>query len=305
VRLGIHLPVVDSQGRALDAPAVMQRARDIEAAGFDSVWLGDHIAGRPDALMMLLVAAAATERLEVGTAILQLPLRNPVELAQRFLTLRALTRGRFSVGVGSGSAQRSFDAVGLGHEFENRFKTMASDLAIIRGLCRGEEVNATKLNPLPGAEGGPPLLIGAWASGIWVKKAALEYEGWMASGGRANLKTLSEGLKRYRDYGGKRALVATILVDPSQPEGPLPDDTPELRGDLEAIGRRYDAHNGFTLLCGPRSARERLERLAELGFDDALLVRRSGTYVYGDMTREQLEEIRDLLPRDARPPYRG
>jgi alkanesulfonate monooxygenase SsuD/methylene tetrahydromethanopterin reductase-like flavin-dependent oxidoreductase (luciferase family) len=253
--------------------------------------------------MMLLVAAAATERLEVGTAILQLPLRNPVELAQRLLTLQALTRGRFSVGVGSGSAQRSFDAVGLGHTFAQRFKTLAADLSVIRRLCRGEEVDGTRLNPLPGTEGGPPILIGAWASGIWVKKAAQEYEGWMASGGRANLQTLAEGLKRYRDFGGKRALVATILTDLSQPEGPLPEDAPELRGDLDAIGRRYDAHNGFTLLCGPKSARERLQRLADLGFDDALLVRRSGVHVYGDMTREQLAEIRELLPRDPQPPY--
>lgn len=303
MRLGIHLPVVDLEGRALDAAGVMQRARAIEAAGFDSIWLGDHIAGRPDALMMLLVAAAATERIEVGTAILQTPLRNHVELAQRFLTLQALMRGRFSVGVGSGSAQRSFDAVGLGHTFPDRFKTLARDLRLIRRLCNGEQVGAANLQPLPEARGGPPILIGAWGSGVWIRRAARDYEGWMASGGRTNLKNLAEGLKMYRDLGGKRALVATILTDLSQPEADIPEDAPELRGDLTALGRRYGAESGFTLLCGPKSAAERLQRLAGLGFDDALLVMRTPHYIYGDMTAEQLQSLRSLLPRDSRPPY--
>ncbi len=303
MRLGIHLPIVDKDGVALDMKAVMQRAQMIEAAGFDGIWLGDHINNRPDALMMLLVACAATEHIEVGTAILQLPLRNPVELAQRFLTLQALCRGRFSVGVGSGSAQRSFDAVELGDTFDQRFKTFARDLDVIKRLCNGEKVGDADLGPLPGAKGGPPILIGAWASGIWVKRAAESYDGWMASGSRANLNTLKGGLERYRGFGGKRALVATVLTDLSQPEGPMPDDAPELRHDLQARGSQSTAHTGFNLLCGPKSAKERLERLAEAGFDDVLLNRRSQHNVYGDMTQENLEEIRALLPRDNRRPY--
>src|SRR5581483_3065287 len=230
MRLGIHLPVVNAQGEYFTAEGVMERARAIEDAGFDSVWLGDHIGGsRPDALMWLLVAATATKRIEVGAAILQLPLRNPVELAQRCLTLQALTRGRFCLGVGSGSSQRSFDAVGLGDTFEDRFKTMQRDLDVIQALCRGEQVGDASLVPLPGG-GCPPIVVGAWASGVWVKKAAERYEGWMASGGRTNLKTLAEGIKRYRELGGKRALVATIITDLSQPEAPMEEDSPELRG---------------------------------------------------------------------------
>jgi alkanesulfonate monooxygenase SsuD/methylene tetrahydromethanopterin reductase-like flavin-dependent oxidoreductase (luciferase family) len=303
MRLGIHLPVVDSEGRALTAAGVAQRARDIEAAGFNSVWLGDHIGGRPDALMMLLVAAAATERLEVGTAILQLPLRNPGELARRFLTLHALTRGRFSAGVGSGSAQRSFDAIGEGDRFARRFQILREDLSTIRRLCRGERVGEADLQPLPEALGGPPIIIGAWASGIWVKRAAREYEGWMASGGRTNLKNLAEGIKRYRDEGGKRAMVATILVDLSLAEGPLDEDSTELRGDLASLGRRYGPENGFTLLCGPKSASERLHRLADLGFDDALLVKRNPTNIYGDLTEEDLHSLRSLTEPDFSTPY--
>jgi hypothetical protein len=137
-----------------------------------------------------------------------------------------------------------------------------------------------------------------------VRKAAEKYQGWMASGGRTNLKTLGEGIKRYRDFGGKRALVATIVTDLSLPEAPYEEDSPELRGDIRQMGERYNHAAGFTLLCGPKSAAERLQKLAELGFDDALLVQRSPVNIYGDMTLEQMHTLRSMLPRDTRPqPY--
>ncbi len=109
MRLGINMPFVREDGEPLTAKDIMARAVAIEAAGFDGIWIGDAIGRqrltRPDPFLWLLPAAAATEHIEVGTAILQLPLRNPVELAQRFITIQALTRGRFIVGVGSGFDQ--------------------------------------------------------------------------------------------------------------------------------------------------------------------------------------------------------
>ena len=57
------------------------------------------------------------------------------------------------------------------------------------------------------------MLIGSWHSGVWVKRAAREYDGWIASGHFTSFKQLREGIQRFRDAGGKRALVATISVD--------------------------------------------------------------------------------------------
>jgi luciferase-like monooxygenase len=114
MRIAINMPLQDSDGVPLDAKGIMRRARMVEDAGLDGIWMGDGISPnmtRPDALMWLLVACAATDRIEVGTSILQIPLRNPVELAQRFLTLQALTRGRFTVGVGAGSTKSNHDRV--------------------------------------------------------------------------------------------------------------------------------------------------------------------------------------------------
>src|SRR5579862_9088686 len=123
MRLGISLPTREADDRAPTIARIMQRARLIEQIGFDGIWLGDSV-GRaswpvPDTLVWLTAAAAATERIELGTCILQVPLRHPVELAQRLLSLHALAGGRFSAGLGSGSTRADFDAVGV--PYDDRF----------------------------------------------------------------------------------------------------------------------------------------------------------------------------------------
>lgn len=278
MRLGMSMPFRQPDGSAPTIAQVMDRARLIERCGFDGIWFGDTIGrtttARPDPLMWLLLAAAATRRLELGTAILQVPLRNPVELAMRLLTIHALTRGRFVAGLGAGSTRRDFEAVGA--DFEGRFRAFAQALPVIRRLCKGEQVGAANLNPWPEARGGPPIVIGSWESGIWVTRAAREYDGWMASG-RTTPRALREGIKRFRDAGGKRALVATVSIDLAKPNAPL------------------DEQANFNLDCGPESAAERLQMLADLGYDDVLLVRMDHTEA--DIGEEQLLQIRSLVPR--------
>lgn len=292
MRLGINMPFVREDGEPLTAKDIMARAVAIEAAGFDGIWIGDAIGRqrltRPDPFLWLLPAAAATEHIEVGTAILQLPLRNPVELAQRFITLQALTRGRFTVGVGSGSTKEDFDACGV--DFERRFSLFSQSISTIRRLCRGEVVGTADLNPWAVNAGGPPILVGAWASSVWLRRCAEEYDGWIASGGRTNFVTLREGIKRYRDLGGGRAVVATVPVD------------------LTAETTALDEEGPFNLRCDPDEASARLHRLAELGFDDVLLYRiRSAreqaktpgrSHYEADLDEENLAQIRAILPKE-------
>jgi alkanesulfonate monooxygenase SsuD/methylene tetrahydromethanopterin reductase-like flavin-dependent oxidoreductase (luciferase family) len=127
-------------------------------------------ASRPDPLMSILAAAIASEHVEVGTAVIQVPLRHPVELAHRLITLHTMTRGRFRAGLGSGSARADFDAVGV--DYEGRFRFLSQALATMQGLFRGERVGDADLKIWPDAIGGPPILIGSWASGLWVRRAA-------------------------------------------------------------------------------------------------------------------------------------
>jgi alkanesulfonate monooxygenase SsuD/methylene tetrahydromethanopterin reductase-like flavin-dependent oxidoreductase (luciferase family) len=287
VRLGIGLPHQRSDGTSFSTSDIVARAGMIEAAGFEGIWVPDSIGRlstpRPDPLMWLALAGAGTRHVELGTAILQVPLRGTVELAQRLLGLYAVTGGRFTAGVGAGSTQADFDAVGA--DYAARFRSLADALPRMRRLFRGEQVEAANLHPWPHARGGPPIVIGSWASGPWVLRAAREYDGWMASGALTSFNVLAEGIKRYRDAGGRRALVSTIEVDLSVPTTPLGDD------------------ERFHLRCEPAAAAERLQRLADLGFDDALLrpkiprdQQRPRHHNEADPTAEELRAIRALVP---------
>jgi alkanesulfonate monooxygenase SsuD/methylene tetrahydromethanopterin reductase-like flavin-dependent oxidoreductase (luciferase family) len=256
----------------------MTRAQLIERVGFDGVWMGDSV-GRvstptPDLLAWLLAAAAGTQHIELGTAVIQVPLRHPVELAQRLMTLHALSGGRFRAGLGAGSTQADFDAVGV--DYATRFRTLAEALPVIRAMCRGVRVGAAQLHPWPDTVGGPPILIGGWHSPTWLRRAAQDFDGWIASAYFSSFNILREGLKRFRDAGGQRALVATTTVD------------------LKAPDTRFDPDARFTLVCGPHAAAERLHMLAELGFDDVLLTRMS--HSAADIPEDDLIEIRALLP---------
>lgn len=275
MRLGINVPTRNADGTPPTAELVQQRAREIEEAGFDGIWIGDtvhrgaHVS--PDPLMWLLTAALATQRVELGVAVLQLPLRQPYELAQRLATMNALSGGRFTLGVGAGSTRTDFEANGI--DYENRFKLLGKYLPIIRGLTQGEKVGSASLVPWSRPGGGPRMLIGAWASGPWVLRAAHEYDGWLASGHYTRgVKQLAEGIKRFRDAGGKRAIVANVRFDLSAPRQPLTED------------------GSFELLCGPQEAADRLHQVAELGFDDCLLAKPVG------QTKEDVLQIRSIYP---------
>lgn len=277
MRVSFSLPFSHSDGNSYNAEEVMAMAKHVEDSGFDGIWIGDTVSRgrepRPDPLMWLLVAAVATKRVELGTAVMQVPLRRPVELAQRFLTIHALTGGRFAAGVGAGSTAADFESADL--SYEDRFKTFNHDLKLIRRLCSGEVVGTADLKPWPNALGGPPLLIGAWASGLWVKRSARDYDGWLTSGGGPGGTTfgnLVEGIKIYRDYGGKRAIVATVGCD--------------LHGESPAM----TLETRFVLRCPPDEAVERLLKVAELGYDEVLLRNDYATF-------EDVTEVANVVNR--------
>jgi alkanesulfonate monooxygenase SsuD/methylene tetrahydromethanopterin reductase-like flavin-dependent oxidoreductase (luciferase family) len=247
-------------------------ARTAERLGFDSLWFFDAMNRGfilPDPLIGVSVAAAVTSRVEVGTCVLQVPLRHPVELAHRILTAHLIAGGRLLLGVGAGSTKADFDALGL--DFAGRLQAFEAALPVMRRLWRGEKVGSADLTPWPAALGGPPVLIGSWGGPRWIPRAAREFDGWIASAGRTDLNTLTAGIRRYRAAGGKRAIVTNIAVDLSAPTEACPDDGP------------------FHLRCDPGTAAQRLRTLRDLGFDDAVLVVKGGS-------EANLAAARALLP---------
>jgi alkanesulfonate monooxygenase SsuD/methylene tetrahydromethanopterin reductase-like flavin-dependent oxidoreductase (luciferase family) len=247
--------------------------RRVEELGFSGLWVTDAFGrGRPtlDPLTLLATLCAETNRIELGTCVVQVPLRHPVEHAHRAQTLHLLSRGRFRFGVGSGSTKADFDAVGA--DYEARFKTLPAYLEIMRRTWNGEGVHGPALSLWPGTEGGPPVLLGAWRSARWIDLAARGCQGWIASGIYSNPDDLGIGLRMYRDAGGTRAVLANVFTD-LRPE-------PALNPMI--------ANAKISLICTPAEARDRLRRLQDLGLDDALLVCPFDA-------PEQLEAIRALI----------
>ncbi|MGH7053395.1 MAG: LLM class flavin-dependent oxidoreductase [Stellaceae bacterium] len=266
IRLGLG---TEPQGRLMHR--FTDYSRRIEDGGFPGIWVGDSLGrGRPtlDPLIALTAVAAATGRVELGIAVLQVSLRHPIELAHRVQSVHALSAGRLRLGVGSGSMRADFTL--LGADYDHRFRTLRHSLATMRGVWRGEPVNGGVLSPWPGYEGGPPILIGAWRSPRWITTAAQEFAGWTPSGRYSGWEDLEAGMQIYRAAGGTNAVLANVAVD--------------LAGRPESAS----VASAVNLVCPPDEARRRLRRIAALGFDEVLIVSHGGLF-------EDLERARDLL----------
>ena len=111
------LPTRDAvmSGRFETAP-LLAMAEQVEAAGYDSIWVGDSLLARPrfEPLTLLAAVAARTHRARLGTAVLLPALRHPLVLAHLVATVDRLAEGRLRLGVGiapdSPAVRREFEA---------------------------------------------------------------------------------------------------------------------------------------------------------------------------------------------------
>jgi alkanesulfonate monooxygenase SsuD/methylene tetrahydromethanopterin reductase-like flavin-dependent oxidoreductase (luciferase family) len=147
-------------------------ARAAEAAGFDSIWLGDHLlyrgdgepeAGPWDAWTMLAALAAVTERVELGPLVACTAFHPPGLIARMAAAIAEISGGRFVLGLGAGWNEEEFRAFGL--PYDRRVSRFEESFAVIRGLLAGERVTLngrfvraedTVLLPPPPA---PPRLV--------------------------------------------------------------------------------------------------------------------------------------------------
>ena len=175
MQLGIHLPQF---GRAAGPDAITRVAREAEAMGFADVWVSDHLvrpAAQPypsaylfDPLMTLAWAAAATERVRLGTSVLVVPQYHPLQLANSLASLDNLSGGRLVVGAGVGWSEGEFAA--LDQDFANRGARMDEAIDIMRAAWAddpvsfsGEHYAFDDLKVLPKPAGPIPIWIGGGA----------------------------------------------------------------------------------------------------------------------------------------------
>lgn len=159
----------------VDPEGWVEHVRDVEARGFATLLIRDHIL--PDffgpqlaPLAALATAAAVTKRLHVGTLVFSNDFRHPAFLAKEAATLDALSGGRFELGIGAGWMRSEYDAAGLQLDGAGaRIERLDESLQIMRRLLRGERVcfegahyrvSDLENYPPPVRPGGPPLLVG-------------------------------------------------------------------------------------------------------------------------------------------------
>ncbi len=169
---GIYLPQV-----SFDYPEVLTRARAAEAAGFDSLWLYDHLysPGLPDrpSLEGWTLAAyllAQTTTLRVGHLVLCNNFRHPALLAKMATTLDVVSEGRLELGMGSGSVEAEHHEAGLPWgTFPERSARLGEALEIITQMFRGGpttfegdhyQVAGLPNLPPPVQPTGPPIHVG-------------------------------------------------------------------------------------------------------------------------------------------------
>ncbi len=130
------------QATSTDVHEVARCARVAEEVGFDILQVGDHVGAEPSALVTLAAAAASTDRIRLGTLVLNNDLRHPVALAQDLATLDHLSDGRLEVGMGAGHSFTEYAAIGMPFDLPAvRKERLAEAVVIIRALLDGGRVD--------------------------------------------------------------------------------------------------------------------------------------------------------------------
>ncbi|WP_232676224.1 LLM class flavin-dependent oxidoreductase [Nocardioides sp. R-C-SC26] len=187
MKFGIMNLFPANEGGGSDHQVLRQTLEEIQLAdeiGFDSVWLAEHhfstygILGSP--LNFGMAVAERTSRITIGTAVLVIPLHDPLRLAEDIATLDVLTGGRVAIGVGRGYQPLEF--AGFGIPLEESKTRYQEALEVIRLALSQEEFSfegrhfrydKVTTYPRPFTPGGPPILQGTVSPESFAERGAV------------------------------------------------------------------------------------------------------------------------------------
>src|SRR5581483_2368228 len=290
MRFGLMVPHI---GRSAGPASLRDVAQAAEGLGFSSLWTADHVvrpaevhsaypfnpehelplaADQPylEIFPTLGFLAAVTQRIQLGTAVVVLPYRNPVLLAKLVTTVDALSEGRYVFGAGVGYLREEFAALGA-PPFDKRGAVTDEILEFLDAAWYGEQpVRGAHLHPGPYNARRLPVWIGGvsrparrrvarFGSG-WIPHLYGPEPGWLASS-LAEIRAEAAELGRTPD-------ITTALFVPMTFTSAPPEDAPDpwtawrLEGPphrIAAVLRRYaDCGVDEVILMYTGSARQRL-----------------------------------------------
>lgn len=192
LRSALFLPIFDE----LASPLVLaQLAAEAEDAGWDGVFLWDHVRWREpiraatDPWIALSAIAAATERIRIGPMVTPLARRRPAKVARETASLDILSGGRLTLGVGIGSDEfgQEYSITGEDISDKVRGEKLDESLEILEAAWSGEvvrhrgqhyTVDAMQFLPRPAQRPGVPVWVGGYRGKIKPLRRAARYQGY-------------------------------------------------------------------------------------------------------------------------------
>ena len=270
MRIGYGLPV---GGPAAGPEELIQVAQRAEELGYDSVWVWERViypvepqvpyVASPDGsypdifkraldpLDTLTFVAAHTNRVALGTSVINMPYYNPVLLARRITTIDILSGGRVRLGLGLGWSKDEFDVIGrpmknldrLADEFLSVLKTVwTTDPSEHHGEFY--QLPKSIIQAKPVQQPHPPIYLAAYSPG-GLNRAARLADGWTPVGIPLDgMKEMYEGLRSMAREAGRNPDDVELIVRANftLSDEPLGDErfvfygsSDEIKSDIEAV----------------------------------------------------------------------
>jgi alkanesulfonate monooxygenase SsuD/methylene tetrahydromethanopterin reductase-like flavin-dependent oxidoreductase (luciferase family) len=268
MKVGIGLPTTIP---GVQPDQVLEWASRAERAGFSTLGTLDRlIYPNYEPLVALGAVAAVTDRIGLMTSVLLVPYRqNAAVVAKQAATVHQLSRGRLTLGVGTGSRDDDYTAFGL--PTKGRGKRLDEMLDQVTRLWAGEEVGYAG-GVGPDVSGNPPQLIVGGSADAAFRRAARYGDGWMMGGGPPErFPAMAEKLttawrERGRD-GEPRKLALQYFALGDDPEG----DARASIGHYYAFAEEYAEQIVAATAKGEHEIRERVRQFQEAGADELIL----------------------------------
>ena len=245
--------------------AVARLGRAAEAAGFESLWVADHVVlpdppvpDRPmppdqrllDPIVALTYLAAHTSRIRLGTGVIILPQRQALVLAKQLASLDVLSNGRLIFGLGVGWCEPEMRSVGA--PFAERGRVADDYLAAMRAVWtqpkpsyRGPYVSFDGIQamPRPVQTPTPPIVVGGRTPPAF-RRAVTQAHGWYGFGlDVGDTQKLVGALHDAAQRHPRPAELGTLEISVTPPGYDVPD-----RSTLEA----YATAGVHRLILRPR-----------------------------------------------------
>jgi len=188
---GVHLPLIDFGGEGFSHRRLTETVDAARECGFAAISANDHFLFPAPWLDGPTALAAVAERsggMKLVTTLALATLRGPVPLAKMFSGLDSLAGGRVIAGLGPGSSEVDYAAVGA--PFGERWPRFDEAVRLLKALLQPGAAAAggayysappAELSPSPRQRGGVPLWLGSWGSQAGLRRVARLGDGWLAS----------------------------------------------------------------------------------------------------------------------------